>query len=143
MTTTLRGDEEMNKDINSRDMILFGEYNPEKYLGGIRSFDCCSLETIKTLLEKGFIDAEECQNCSPSTAEFIEIAETEGVDAEFGGYAVAISRGDYRVTITDITVEFDAGNIDLMIKMINELRYADEFDMSINGGICQIYAWWD
>lgn len=132
----------MNMDVIERDTIIFGGYDLEQYWGGIRQFDC-TVETINELLEKGFIDAEECHNCSPSTADFIGIAETEGMEASLGGYAVSPERSDYRVTLTDITIEFDAKNTDLLVEMIGHLRYADEFDMSINDGVCRIYAWWD
>lgn len=132
----------MNMNVAERDEILFGGYDPEQYYGGIRHFNS-DIATIKTLMSKDFIDPDDCQNYSPSAEEFVKIAETEGVDAAFGGYAVSPNRSDYRITITDITVEFDAGNTDLLIDMIGHLRYADEFNMSINNGKCQIYAWWD
>lgn len=132
----------MNKNVVKRDELLFGGYEQEKYCGGIRDFDCLP-ETIQELLDKDFIDPEGCQNCSPSVKEFMEIAKTEGVEAEFGGYAVSPHREDYRVTITDITVEFDAANTALLIEMIGHLRYADDFSMDLCDGKWRIYAWWD
>lgn len=58
---------ELNKDILTRDKMIFGKYRPNTYkFGGIRKFDNLDVETLGKLLEMNFADPEERQNLAPS-----------------------------------------------------------------------------
>lgn len=125
-----------NKDVNRRDNLLFGEdYNADKYHGGTREFESVNLETLQTLLDEDFISPYECQNCSPSTEEFMEFMEEHpGFYAH--GYAVALSRKDYRITLEGIACDDDV-DVDTLKDFIRMCRYADDFDVE------PLYAKWD
>ena len=136
----------MNKDVNERDNMLFGEdYNEEFYSGGCRWFDGISLETLKWLVSEGFADKEEAQNSSPSIGEFIE--ETNGYNdsVTFDGYAVSPQRDDYRVSIDTVNVEIPFDEPDLLAHFVSSFHYADEFSISPDSlrKIYTLRAWWD
>ena len=127
---------ELNRDIKTRDEMIFGEYNPERYSGGCRNFDEMNLETIKELIDKGFCDPDECQNSSPTVEEFVNfIANHEGW--YLNGYAITDKRHDYRVSITGMCKERMIEDIDELKDFVEFARFADEFDMKFG------YAWWD
>lgn len=127
----------LNNNVDERDMILFGEkYNKEKYFGGCRRFDDITLEVLETLVEKKFIDLDECQNCSPTTEEFLEYLKDHNDFCVFG-YAISPDRSDYRITIEGISCEENFEDIDELIDFINRFRFADEFMVD------PPYAWWD
>lgn len=132
----------MNKDVEMRDKILFGKYDPDSYrFGGCKNFHC-SYETMKTLIENGFVDLNECQNDSPTTADFMDIL--DGINnVEFIAYAIGPDRSDYRITIEGVDVEIPDDNYDLFIQLIEHFRYADEFDVSHPDGSFCLHAWWD
>ena len=134
----------MNKDIVRRDKLLFGTYDPEKYMGGIRHFTC-SRDVIEKLIEEDFIELDERQNYSPSTQEFMDMTDPEyGLgNVRFHGYAVGSNRDDYRVTIDAIDVEVSDDDFDNLISIIRECRSADEFDIEHNSPSFFLHAWWD
>ena len=133
----------MNKDIKTRDEIIFGEYDPEKYkYGGIRRFER-SPDVIHRLIENDFIDLNECQNCSPSTKEFMEYVEDIEEYITFGGYAVVDTRDDYRVTIDEIQILLPVEKQDEFFSLIEIFRYADEFSISRDVDNYYLRAWWD
>ena len=127
---------DFNKDVATRDNIIFGEYDEEKYMGGARYFESVSTETIKKLMELNYLDPNESQNDSPTAGEMIEFAERYG-DYEFGGYVISSKRNDYRVNLTTISklqpVEYEEE-----MDFIKKFRFADEFD--VDG---ELYAWYD
>ena len=47
------------KNIRKRDEIIFGNYDPDAYMGGIRIFEDMSYDTLKQLVDEGFVDVEE------------------------------------------------------------------------------------
>ena len=127
----------LNKDIKTRDEIIFGEYDPQKYMGGVRYFKNINAEVLDKLNELGFIDMEDCQNYSPSNGEFIDfILEHENYTAH--GYVVSDTRDDYRVSIEGL---FKFGNItyEEAIKFIDMFRCADEFTCTKE----ELYCWYD
>ena len=131
----------MNKDYAQRDKILFGEYNPDKYLGGCRNFTC-SKEVMQTLVENDYIDPNECQNYSPMTKEFMEIL--HDIDnVRFNGYAISPDRDDYRLTIDGVDVEIEDTDYDNISLLVESFHYADEFNFSHDGDSYFLHAWWD
>ena len=66
----------MNTDVSKRDIMIFGEYyKKEAYCGGVRRFYDIDYATLKWLVEEGFADKDDAQNCSPTIEEFL--SETE------------------------------------------------------------------
>jgi len=127
----------LNKDIDCRENIIFGEpYDKHNYqMGGIRRFKDLSVEALKELLTLNFIDPSDRQNMAPSAWEiFYFMQKHPKFTAQ--GYAVDISRGDYRVSLEGVNkgVALDA---DESIDFINLFRHADEFDIHTG------YAWYD
>ena len=126
---------QMNMDIEKRDQIIFGEYDPKKYSGGIRYFNGMNASTLRKLIKDGFCDPESCQNCSPSNEEFLTFMEDN--DGYYvNGYAVSVDRSDYRVSIEAIKKEDGIGTKEELEDFVKFARGADEFD-------CSGYAWWD
>lgn len=117
---------------NERDQIIFGEdFNPAKYMGGIRRFCGLTKSKLQDLVDKGFIDLNGQQNMSPTVEEFqqftLYIRDPE--NWSFGGYAVTPDRTDCRVTIDELICE------DTMIVMpedaslfVHFARHADDMD---------------
>ena len=125
----------MNKDVETRDIKLFGEYDPNKYMGGIRNFDQIDVSTLKWLVENNYANPDEQQNLAPSIQEFIDFMEThEGYFA--GGYAVSEKRDDYRVSIDNISRNTDIPTKDEIAAFVNFASSADELD-------AKGFAWWD
>jgi hypothetical protein len=131
----------MNNNYILRDTIIFGKYEPESYLGGCKRFTC-SRDTILKLLELDFIDPEECQNCSPTTKEFIECTE-DFKDALFNCYAISDKRDDYRITIEGLDIEVQDDEYDKISYLVETFHYADEFSFEHNGDSYFLHAWWD
>ena len=131
----------MNKDYKARDEIIFGKYDPNSYFGGCKRFSC-SKETIQTLIDNDFIDLEECQNCSPTTKEFMEYVNDLN-DVIFNCYAISPNRDDYRVTIEGLDVEVKDDDYDNISYLVETFHYADEFGFEHNGDSFFLHAWWD
>ncbi len=127
---------DFNKDVETRDKLIFGYYDEEKYMGGARYFKSVSTETIKKLMELNYLDPNESQNDSPTAGEMIEFAERYG-DYEFGGYVIALKRSDYRVNLTTISKSQPVDREE-ELAFIKRFRFADEFD--VDG---ELYAWYD
>lgn len=126
----------MNKDIKKRDKILFGSYNPDDYMGGIKHFDNVTVETLNKLIDEEFLDGDGTQNYSPTVDKFIEFMEEYPNWTAFG-YAVSNHRGDYRITVTGIERNEGMTQINKELEDFVDLaRDASEFD--VKG-----YCWWD
>ncbi len=130
---------ELNKDVNRRDQIIFGKrYQEDDYrYGGIRHFDHLNLNTLKDLINENFIDKEECQNDSPSTEDIYEFIQSHP-RFTCHGYAVSISRSDYRVTLEGVELNGWYSREEL-IDFIEMFRYADELCI----GEENLYCWYD
>ena len=134
----------MNKDIERRDKILFGRYDPDKYFGGVRYFRA-RVDVIKELLEKDFANPHERDDDAPSIKEFVEIAETcDKADVVFEGYAVESNRDDYRITIDGVNVTIPDTEYRKITYMVVTCRDADEFIfVHQNNGTYFMRAWWE
>lgn len=129
-----------NTDIETRDMIIFGAYEPAEYgTNGGRTipFYDMTLETLKILHENNFLSLDDCQNCAPSIGEIMEFMEkNEGFTAH--GYVVSDLRSDYRVSIEG--VEKDENICEADIEAFRELfGDADEFECRED----YLYCWYD
>lgn len=128
---------------------LFSSY----YVGGIRRFEHLSLEQLKQLVEEDFIDTEDYYNGCPTVGDFLKfvngikqyVAEnpdytSDDFDIYFIGYAVDLSREDYRVTIEGVKYS-SRYKVDreIMVRFMDFAKSADELDIND----CEGRAWWD
>ena len=120
----------LRRNAENRDELIFGEYNPDAYIGGVRYFENLSLDTLKTLLEKKYIEADERQNNSPTTAEIKAFMERYP-DYTAHGYAVSINRRDYRVTLEGVSKGRGADSSQELEEFYSLFRYADKIKTSI------------
>lgn len=126
-----------NRNVDQRDMYLFNEpFISDDYFGGIKHFDALNANDIEWLMQNGFLDANEGQNKSPSTIEFLEFLKKYPHYVAFG-YAVSPDRFDYGITITGIK---SAKTTNDKIEMGDFAKFgknADEFRTA------PPRAWWD
>ena len=127
----------LNKDINKRDEIIFGKYEPELYTGGIRRFDGLNIEQLEQLIEENFINVNEEHNNCPSVKEIFEFMK-KYPDYTVMGYTVSIRREDYRVSLDGIEKQTSATLQVEKEEFIILFGNADEFD-TVN----MMYAWFD
>ena len=133
----------LNGDYITRDKYIFGEYNINKYCGGVRRFNC-RRATLQHLVANNFGDEEECQNYSPSIKEFLDITEGfEEEDISFQCYAVSPKRDDYRITVEGVSIKIDDKDYDSLCSLVSHFRSADEFSLEHGHDKLSIYAWWD
>ena len=124
-----------NMDIKTRDEIIFGDYEPQKYFGGVRRFENMTRDKLQKLVDMGFANPDGAQNCSPTIESFLEFTEDKP-DYVFHGYAVSDTRNDYCVSIDAIEYIGKIDDLDTLKSFVQFARYADEFNP--DG-----YAWWD
>ena len=128
---------EFNMDADLRDMIIFGEpYMEDRYMGGVRHFSCIDTETAHKLMDNGFLDPQEYQNCSPDVKDLVEVAE-KYPEMYLFGYTVSPDRDDYRVSIEGLKGYKPFKSLEDAEDFIGLCRYADDFSID------PPYAWWD
>lgn len=128
----------LNKDWQTRDTLLFGDAEIEAYkYGGCRRFSSADVETIRTLMEFGYIDPDDCQNCSPYAGDILAFLESHPCFTAHG-YAVSPDRADYRITLEGVELRgtYDS---DTFIDFLELFRFADEFMV----GTDFLYCWYD
>ena len=127
---------EYNYDDKRRCEIIGMEY-PPKYFGGCESFKGLTLEALNLLLDEGFIDPEEYQNCSPTVEQFKEFMEIYP-EVTLHGYIVSPERHDYRVSVEGLEYCGDVSK-EMLEMFVDRYRFADDF-------ICDdeyLYCWFD
>ena len=127
----------MNRDDLTRDIIIFGDYDLNKYSGGVRNFEDLTVDKLKQLLDQGFIKPTERQNCSPDTASILEFMEKYPSYLAHG-YTVTIKRSDYRVTLTGVSKDGSSDSEQETNDFISLFSDADEFHI---GNI--MFCWFD
>ena len=125
----------------TRDEMIFGKYEPEKYSGGCRRFTC-DRTLLKKLVENGYADPREQQNESPTIKEFIEYTE-DFEDAEFECYAISPKRIDCRITVEGIDIKVHEDEYDKVSYLVETFRWADEFSFEHIRHDYYLHAWWD
>ena len=118
----------LNKDIETRDKIIYGKYKPSRYkFGGTQSFRGMMVDTLKTLIDQNFADPEECQNDSPTISEFYDFMERYP-EYTAHGYTVSDTRDDYRVSIEGVEKGSPASIYDELQDYMALFAGADEFN---------------
>ena len=124
-----------NPDIRRRDTLIFGKYWPGY---DVKRFEGISVDTLETLIQEGFADPEEAQNCAPSTQEFLEfMRQYPGYKAH--GYVISEKRHDCRVSIEGVVKGRSCASDKELMAFVAMFRYADEFEIGPDG----MYCWFD
>lgn len=129
----------MNMDVRSRDKLIFGKYDPNAYMGGIRRFEGMPYSTLSKLIDGDYVDLNDAQNYAPSISELYEFASSDPSAYTFDGYVVSPQRSDYRVSIDSINRVTPFAQAEDVVDFAEFIKYADEFEINQNGGT----AWWD
>lgn len=129
---------ELNKDIATRDKIIFGKYRPNIYehSGGIQHFTNMSLATLRLLLDKHFIDPEDCQNLAPSVQQIYNFM-LKYPQYKAHGYAVSDKRDDYRVSLEGVIKGKKTDSPEEFQEFRELFKMADEFNPN------QMMVWFD
>jgi hypothetical protein len=131
--------ESLNKDQRLRDTIIWGDYSPDDYGGGIRRFSFMKLDQLEKLISNNFIELDQRQNWSPSTKEFYDFLK-KNPQFTAHGYAVELKRNDYRVTIEGLECRVLCD--EETIKSFKILcRNADSKSIDLKKPL--LYSWWD
>lgn len=130
--------EELNRNVKDRDEILFGDYDPDKYSGGVRHFSNLNVDKLTELIDNDFIEIDERQNLSPSTAEFYEFMQNHPAYMAHG-YATSNTRSDYRITIEGLHRESKEEVSTGEYNDFRELCQLYEADEVVGAEYC----WWD
>jgi len=127
-----------NQNVELRDKIIFGEYDPEKYSGGCRKFDNLTRIQLTRLLKYNFIALNEQHNCTPPVKKFLDFM-IKYPGFTVSGYTISSERNDYRVSITGLKRNkgfYSQEERDDFYKLFND---ADEFEISTTNMSC----WFD
>ena len=126
-----------NRDVKSRDEILFGSYEPELYVGGIRRFENLTPRQLDDLVLLRFLDPLERHNLCPCALDIWRFMEKyPGYVAT--GYAVSAMRDDYRVSLDGLQKDgYDTENE--LDEFYRRFREADNFGV----GTKKMYCWFD
>lgn len=126
---------------NERERLVFGEnFDVEKYkYGGVRHFSMMPPDTARKLMELGYVDPDEAQNCSPEAEFMVKFCEEMGDAWYLHGYVVSPKRSDCRITFEG--VESDEGLTAMeALKFMRAFRFADEICADA-GDLA--YCWYD
>lgn len=117
----------MNRDIVTRDTIIWGKYEKKKYMGGYRRFDDLPLDALKALIADKFIRLWEAQNDGSTVGEILQFME-KYPEYKAIGYAISLEREDYRVTLEGVYKDTEAASEDEMNDFMELFGAADELN---------------
>ena len=124
---TTKQDQERYKLLNA---------NKEDGFGGCTHYDFANVETLKTLIQRGYLDPNEAQNDAPYVLEFIKFME-KYPEFEAHGYIVDNERDDRRISIEGVRgYPQSAEAAEAFEDMFHR---ADEFNVSED----EFYCWYD
>lgn len=128
---------EYNKDIETRDKLIWGRYRPRKYaFGGTISFQGMNVKTLRKLINQNFADPEEKQNFAPSIGEIYDFMCTYPAYT-CHGYAVSADRDDYRVSIEGVEKGDKTYSVEEFQDYMKLFSNADELNFNT------MYCWFD
>ncbi len=128
----------LNTDIKTRDTLIFGKYEPEKYMGGIRRFEYMPVNVLEKLVKQKFINLKGRQNNAPSVKRFLSFMQKYPTYWAHG-YAVDLARPDYRVSIEGVVNNDGYGSAEEFEEFSRLFQKADDFDAN---EYC-MYCWYD
>jgi hypothetical protein len=92
----------LNQDDDRRAALLGVDTKDESL--GIKRFGDIDLDRLRALVDEGFANPASTQNDSPAIGQFLAML-TEHPELRVGGYAVPITRADYRVSIDGVWLD--------------------------------------
>lgn len=129
-------------DYKLRDEIIFGDYAPQEYTGGIRRIKILKLEQVDELLENKFIDLNYCYNDSPQLKVLYNFVKNHP-DTRFNfiGFVDSPERVPSEVVITGLESvgQYSVRTQEHFRDTFSELN-PDEFAYEDSA---DLYAWWD
>jgi len=133
MSWKLKTAELTEEQFNERDRIMCrymsGGY--AEFFGGVEHYTGLDLATLKLLIEKGYADPKDQQNCAPSIGEIVKVMERNpGLTAH--GYWVSRERDDARISVEGVEGPLKPEFLP-MFKHADDLQYDGE----------TIYCWFD
>ena len=128
----------MNKDVQKRDTIIFGAYEPAKYTGGLRLFTALDVNTLGKHIDEGFADPRERQNEAPSIKRIYSFMR-QYPEYRAHGYAVEAERPDYRISLEGVEKQGGYADRKELSDFCRLFGNADEF----NADAAEMYCWFD
>ena len=128
----------MNKDVQKRDTIIFGAYEPAKYTGGLRLFNNLDVNTLGKLLDEGFADPRERQNEAPSIKRIYNFMR-QYPEYKAHGYVVEAERPDCRISVEGVEKQGGYENRKELSDFCKLFGHADELTADAAG----MYCWFD
>jgi hypothetical protein len=109
--------------------------------GGIVRFHDIDRPTLRALVDEGFANPATNQNDAPPIGQFLGMLE-QHPELRVGGYAVAMPRADYRVSIDSVCVDLDAVPSDRRAQV--EALFAELATSATNTdpGAASLACWW-
>jgi hypothetical protein len=127
----LKGVKQLDRD------ALLGIPAGSSYGGGIQHFSGLEAARLRALIAGGHANPSECQNSSPSIAEFLEFMdEHPGMLAH--GYAVHYERPDYRTSLEGLEYR---GTVNPELARRFKARFAEADELSVSSD--SLYCWYD
>lgn len=118
---------ELNKDVSTRDKLIFGKYSPNRYkFGGIQKFENLDVETLGKLIDQNFAEPENRKNLAPSIGEIYDFM-LRYPKYKAHGYAVSIDRDDYSISIEGVEKGEPAESVYEFSDYMAVFRYSDVF----------------
>lgn len=131
----------LNKDYKTRNKIL-GIPDAASWFGGSEKIQNVDLNTVKLLIQSGFVELEEAQNDSPTTQQFLNFME-KYPDVKAHGYAVSHKRDDYRITLEGLMCELSEIQPERREEIREAFRkFCRKADNLLFLGV-SLYSWWD
>ena len=131
-------------DYEKRDQIIFGKNRLKEYTnhGGVLHFGdninpSITIDTVKKLIDEGYLDEDSSQNYSPTAREFVKFCE-KYPQVRMNGFVISPQRSDCDVVLTGLECDTDI-TLELILDFANNFHYADDFSVSEHW----LYCWWD
>lgn len=123
------------EQFDERDRIVKA-FVPDRYrefgwTGGVMHYENMDVETLKQLIEKGYADPNDRQNCAPCIKDFVALMEKYPT-LKAHGYVVERERNDARISVEGVEGECPS-EVSKMFKDADDCIYE-------NG---QLYVWYD
>jgi hypothetical protein len=128
----------LNADQNLRDAILGITKSDYESMGDIAPFKGIKLSQLDDLFGNNFVDSHEKQNLAPSVGDIYSFVK-QNPDFTVHGYAVDLSRSDYRISIEGVELSRNCTEEE-WASFKRFFKRADELKGSVG---TQLYCWFD
>jgi len=133
--------------LEERDQIIFGSFNPERYLeSGVR-FQSMEPETLKKLIELKYANKKDRHNEAPSIEEFLNFAAKCGKEVEiaFNGYVCPQLMESGGIIIDGVELKTEKKEQDSILLFVDTFGKASKLTTSydLSNHSYKMQAWWD